>query len=225
MSLPTGTLSKLALGLMGQVKPRPPAPPVGVAPILPAPDLQGGLSLMQALNARQSQRSFSEAPLSAQQLANLLWAANGINRIAEEGHTAPSAMHAQEVDVYVALPNGLFLYEPPGHRLSAVVQQDVRRVTGYQDFVDHAALDLIFVADHRRMSLIPAAQRQGYAYASAGAMSQNVYLYCASAGLATVVRAWFDRTALGQAMSLSTDQDVLLAQTVGGLKAETPRAH
>jgi SagB-type dehydrogenase family enzyme len=219
MSLHTGTLTKLALGLMGQVKPAAPEPPAGLAPRLPAPSLQGGLPLMQALSKRQSQRSFSQAALDAQQLSDLLWAANGINRIADQGHTAPSAMNAQELDLYVALPNGLFLYEPVNHRLRVTVQQDVRRVTGYQDFVDHAALDLILVADYRRMSLVPAAQRQAYAYVAAGAICQNVYLYCASAGLATVVRAWFDRTALSQAMQLGTDQEVLMTQTVGCPKA------
>jgi SagB-type dehydrogenase family enzyme len=148
-----------------------------------------------------------------------LWAANGINRVADQGHTAPSAMNAQELDLYVALPNGLFMYEPVNHRLRATVHQDVRRVTGYQDFVDHAALDLILVADYRRMSLVPAAQRQAYAYVAAGAICQNVYLFCASVGLATVVRAWFDRSALSQAMQLGTDQEVLLTQTVGRPKA------
>jgi nitroreductase len=71
------------------------------------------------------------------------------------------------------------------------------------------------VADHARMKLVPAAQREAYAFAAAGAMAQNVYLYCASAGLATVVRAWFDRHALSQVMGLGTDQQLLLAQTVG----------
>ena len=94
----------------------------------------------------------------------------------------------------------------------------MRRVTGYQDFVDLAALDLIYVADHARMKLVPAAQREAYAFSAAGAMAQNVYLYCASAGLATVVRAWFDRHALSQAMGLGTDQQLLLAQTVGRAK-------
>jgi hypothetical protein len=219
MNLHTGTLTKLALGLIGQTKPAAPEPPAGLAPRLPEPGILGGLPLMQALSKRQSQRSFSEAALDAQQLSDLLWAANGINRIADQGHTAPSAMNAQELDLYVALPNGLFLYEPVGHRLRATVQQDVRRVTGYQDFVDHAALDLILVADYRRMSLVPAAQRQSYAYVAAGAICQNVYLYCASAGLAAVVRAWFDRPALSQAMDLGTDQEVLLTQTVGCQKS------
>jgi nitroreductase len=96
-----------------------------------------------------------------------------------------------------------------------VVASDVRGLTGYQDFVDDAALDLIYVADHGRMALVPAAQRTAYAHAAAGAMAQNVYLACASAGLATVVRAWFDREALARTLNLSNDEQLLLAQTVG----------
>ena len=117
--------------------------------------------------------------------------------------------------LYVALPEGLYRYEPESHTLLQVVASDVRRVTGYQDFVDTAPLDLVYVADHGQMKLVPAAQREAYAFAAAGAMAQNVYLYCASAGLATVIRAWFDRAALAQAMGLHNDQQLLLAQTVG----------
>jgi nitroreductase len=94
----------------------------------------------------------------------------------------------------------------------------VRRVTGNQDFVDTAPLDLVFVADHTRAKLVPAAQREAYAFATAGAMAQNVYLYCASEGLATVIRAWFDRGALSQAMGLQADHQLLLSQTVGAMR-------
>ena len=91
----------------------------------------------------------------------------------------------------------------------------IRRVTGYQDFVDEAPLDLVFVADHTRMGLVPAAQREAYAYAAAGAIAQNVYLYAASSGLGAVIRAWIDRDAIADALGLSHDQQVLLSQTVG----------
>jgi nitroreductase len=79
-------------------------------------------------------------------------------------------------------------------------------------------MDLVFVADHARMKRVPVAQREAFAHATAGAMAQNVYLYCASQGLATVIRAWFDRDALARAMGLLTDHQVLLAQTVGAIK-------
>ena len=209
------TLTKLALGLMGRVKPRPARGPSLGLMWLPTPRLSGGLPLMQALARRESRREFSTEPLDEELLSDLLWAACGINRAELGGRTAPSAMNAQEVLVHVALPSGLFVYDPKAHALERLADADVRPVTGYQDFVDEAALDLIYVADHARMSLVPAAQREAYAFAAAGAMAQNVYLFCASAGLATVVRGWFDARALGQAMVLAEDHQLLLTQTVG----------
>jgi len=215
------TLTKMALGLIGQLKPQPAAGDAASTLYLPAAHTNGGMPLMQALAQRQSLREFDPAPLPLQMLSDLLWAAAGINRPELGGCTAPSAMNAQAVDVYVALPEGLYRYAAPTQTLHLVSATDVRRVTGYQDFVDTAPLDLVFVADHARMKLVPAAQREAYAFASAGAMAQNVYLYCASSGLATVIRAWLDRHALAQAMGLSNDHQVLLSQTVGRPKTET----
>jgi len=212
------TLTKLALGLMGKLKPLPPLGDAVARQALPPPSLTGGMPLIAALASRQSRREFAPEPLPEQQLSDLLWAAAGINRHVDGGRTTPSAMNSQEVQLYVAMPQGLFLYEPLVHQLSLVVASDVRRVTGQQDFVDSAPLDLVFVADHSRMKLVPAAQREAYAFAAAGAMAQNVYLFCASESLATVIRAWFDRTALSQAMGLHADQQLLLSQTVGAIK-------
>lgn len=209
------TLTKMALGLIGQLKAQPAVGAAAGTTYLPAANTTGGVPLMQALAQRQSLREFDPAPLPLQMLSDLLWATAGINRPALGGRTAPSAMNAQEVDVYAALPTGLYRYVAPTQTLHLVSATDVRRVTGYQDFVDTAPLDLVFVADYAHMTLVPAAQREAYAYAAAGAMAQNVYLYCASAGLATVIRAWIDRGALAQAMGLNNDQQVLLSQTVG----------
>jgi nitroreductase len=209
------TLTKLALGLMGQLKARPVQGTAAQSLALAPPDEQGGMSLMQALRQRQSQREFSTRPLPMPLLGGLLWAAAGVNRPELGGRTAPSAMNSQEVDVFVALPSGLYLYDAAAHALRLEASSDVRAITGYQDFTDQAALDLVFVADHRRMTLVPAAQREAYAYSAAGAMAQNVYLYCAAQGLATVIRAWIDRHALSEAMALGVDRQVLLAQTVG----------
>lgn len=208
-------LTKLALGALGQLHGQPPSGEALGELALPPAQTTGGLPLMQALQQRQSQREFRPTALTAQQLSDLLWAAAGINRAEHGGRTAPSAMNAQEVDLYVALPQGLYRYEPQRHVLLLIKAEDVRRVTGYQDFVDNAPLDLVYVADHGRMKMVPAAARESYASAAAGAMAQNVYLHCASAGLATVVRAWFDRQALTQAMGLTPDQQILLTQTVG----------
>ncbi|HET7865825.1 MAG TPA: SagB/ThcOx family dehydrogenase [Burkholderiaceae bacterium] len=216
------TLTKLALGVLGKLTPLPPSGDPAELRALPAPALSGGMPLMAALAQRQSQREFAPDALPDQVLSELLWAAGGINRPGLGGRTAPSAMNSQEVQLYVALPQGLFLYEPVRHALQLAAAGDVRRVTGNQDFVDKAPLDLIFVADHTRMKLVPASQRQPYAFAAAGAMAQNVYLYCASAGLATVIRAWFDHQALSRAMGLQADHQLLLSQTVGRVPAAAP---
>lgn len=214
------TLTKLALGLLGKLQTQ--AATGETLALMPLPPAQtaGGLPLRDALRARHSAREFRPDALAPQQLSDLLWAACGINRPDSGGRTAPSAMNAQEVDLYVALPQGLYRYEPKAHALQLVLAEDVRRVTGYQDFVDSAPLDLIFVADHGRMKTIPAAMRESYASVAAGAMAQNIYLYCAANGLVSVARAWFDRQALTQAMGLTPDQQLLLTQTVGLPPAE-----
>ena len=212
------TLTKLALGVMGQLRPRPVKGTARATIKLPAPDKRGGLPLMQALAKRRSSREFTRKPLPPSVLSNLLWVAFGVNRRGG-GRTAPSAINAQEIDVYVALPGGAYLYDAKAHTLQRVAASDLRRVTGYQDFVDDAPLDLVYVADHARMRMIPVGQRESYASVAAGAIAQNVYLYAASAGLATVIRAWIDRSAIADALGLSHDQQVLLSQTVGYPKA------
>jgi SagB-type dehydrogenase family enzyme len=208
------TLTKFALGVMGQLRPRPVKGDARPAIKLPAPDRSGGLSLMQAIAKRRSSREFATKPLPLPVLSSLLWAAFGVNR-RSGGRTAPSALDAQEIDVYVALPQGAYFYDAKPHALRLVSASDLRRITGYQDFVDDAPLDLVYVADHARLRMVPVAQRESYASAAAGAIAQNVYLYAASAGLATVIRAWIDRAAIADALGLGHDQQVLLSQTVG----------
>lgn len=208
------TLGKLALGMMGQLRPKPTRGDAAASIALPAPDRQGGLPLMQALARRRSSRDFARDPLPLPLLSGLLWAADGSNRD-DGGRTAPSALNAQEIDVFVALPTGAYRYDANAHALDLVAAADLRRVTGYQDFVDEAPMDLVYVADHARMKLVPVAQREAYAYTAAGAIAQNVYLFAAGNGLATVIRAWIDREAIANALGLSHDQQVLLSQTVG----------
>jgi SagB-type dehydrogenase family enzyme len=208
------TLGKVVLGMMGRLRPRPATGDAASTIALPPVDPHGGMPLMDALAARRSSREFAPQPLPLPVLSGLLWAAYGVNR--PDGHrTAPSAINAQEIDVYAALPTGAYLYDPARHALDLVSATDVRRVTGYQDFVDDAPLDLVYVADHTRMRMVPAGQRESYASAAAGAITQNVYLYAAANGLATVIRAWIDRDAIAEALGLTHDQQVLLSQTVG----------
>jgi nitroreductase len=211
-------LTKLALGAMGQLRPRPAKGDATPKIALPAPDKAGGIPLMEAFAKRHSAREFSTKELPLPLLSSLLWAADGVNREGG-GRTAPSAMNAQEIDVYVALPSGAYLYDAAGNALQLVAGQDLRRVTGYQDFVDEAALDLVFIADHSRMKLVPVSQRESYASTAAGAMAQNVYLFAAGNGLSTVIRAWINRDAIAAALGLGHDQQVLLSQTVGFPKA------
>ncbi len=131
------TLTKLALGAMGRLRPRPALGDAAPGIALPAPVTTGGLPLMDAITRRRSMREFARTELPLPMLSNLLWAANGVNR-PDGGRTAPSAMHVNEIDIYVALPAGAYLYDAKEHALKLVAGSDVRRVTGYQDFVDEA---------------------------------------------------------------------------------------
>ena len=208
------TLTKLALGMMGRLRPKPVQGDAAKTIPLPAPEKEGGMPLMEAISKRRSDREFASTELPLPTLSNLLWAAYGVNR-PEGGRTAPSALNAQEVDLYVALPSGAYFYDASTHALQLVVSSDLRQITGYQDFVDEAPLDIIFVADYNRTKLVPIALRESYAAVAAGAISQNLYLFAASNGLATVIRAWIDREAMANALGLSHDQQVLLSQTLG----------
>ncbi len=208
------TLTKLALGAMGRMRPKPALGLAEQVIKLGTPETRGGMPLMEALSKRKSAREFAPAALEMPMLSSLLWAACGVNR-PEGGRTAPTALNAQEIDIYIALPSGAYLYDAAAHAMRLIAASDLRRVTGYQDFVDEAPLDIIFVADHRRMKLVPVTQRPVYAAVAAGAISQNIYLYAASNGLATVLRAWIDRGAIADALGLDHDQQVLLSQTVG----------
>ena len=182
---------------------------------LPAPQMDGGKPLMQALKERASARAFSPEKLPLQTLSNMLWAAFGVNRPASGGRTAPSANNSQDMDVYVATADGLFLYDAKAHALKQILADDIRALAGRQAFVKDAPVNLIYVSDLSKMTRAAPEDKEFYAAAHTGFISQNVYLYCASEGLATVVRAMIDRPALAKAMGLRPDQKITLAQTVG----------
>jgi SagB-type dehydrogenase family enzyme len=182
---------------------------------LPEPRTKGGRPLMEILKDRRSIRSFSNKELSLQELSNLLWAAFGVNRPEEGKRTAPSAMNKQEIDIYVAKKDGLYLYEANKNVLIKILDEDIRAATGGQDFVKDAPVNLIYVADYSRMGDISKESKDLYSAANTGFISQNVYLYCASEGLGTVVRGWADRDNLSKVMKLTENQKIILAQTVG----------
>lgn len=207
------TLTKLGAHLFGQLKPDR-VKQRSMATLELPPPRRSQSPFLTLLAARQSRREFSPRALPTELLSDLLWAAFGINR-SDGGRTAPSAMNAQEIDVYVALPEGVYLYHPKTHDLHCVAEVDARRVTGYQDFVDDAPLDLIYVADQAHTRALPGGQADVFAAACAGAVAQNVYLFCAEQGLNTVVRGWFDHSVLSDTLRLGPDERVLLTQTVG----------
>ena len=208
------------------------------APAAPAPELQpialvkpqtdGGKSVLAALKERRTIRSISNKALPPQVLSNLLWAAWGINRdtgpFGQMGRTAASASNSQEIDLYVALPEGMYLYDAAAHRLVPVVGGDQRgRIgRGQRGAMATAPVNLIFVADIARYSRARLQEpglkdpeiQKSYSNIAAGMIAANVLLYAASDGLA----AWFhncNKPALAEALKLRPDQRVLYAQTVG----------
>ena len=170
---------------------------------------------MQVLKDRASSRNFSSDRLPAQVLSNMLWAAYGVNRPESGGRTAPSANNSQDMDIYVAMADGVFLYDAKANALKPLVADDIRALTGRQPFPKDAPVNLIYVSDQSRMTRAAPGDRDFYAAAHTGFISQNVYLFCASEGLATVVRALVDRPALAKALGLRPDQKITLVQTVG----------
>jgi len=193
-----------------------------LAPIkLPAPDKKGGKPLMQCLSERKTNRSISPKKLPVEVLSNLLWAACGINRVDNGKRTAPSASNRQEVDIYVAMEEGLYIYNAKAHVLEPMLKSDLRKKTTMllqpsRSSVEGAPLQLIYVADFSKMSFYTNdEEKKFYSAADTGFIAQNVYLYCSSEGLATVVRGMIHRDSLGPEMKLRDRQKIMLVQAVG----------
>lgn len=182
---------------------------------LPAPRLDSGRLLMQTLQERKTTRDFLDKPLSVEQLSGLLWAAFGVNRPAEGKRTAPSAWDQQEIDIYVFTSAGVYLYDAKQHLLRRVLAGDRRASTADTDFARQAPVSLVYVADFTKMAKAEPDKRLFYAAADTGFIGQNVYLYCASEGLGTVIHDGTDKPALGAALTLRPDQRIILAQAVG----------
>ncbi|NLZ96127.1 MAG: SagB/ThcOx family dehydrogenase, partial [Bacteroidales bacterium] len=174
---------------------------------LSAPDKTNGKPLMQALSERKSSRNFVDKELSVDVLSNLLWAANGFNR--EDNRTAPTANDKQEVELYVALKSGVYLYDAKNSILKLIKNGDHRKLTGNQDFVPNASANIILVADMNKAS------SREYAYTGCGYVAQNIYLFAASEGLGSVSRGWYDKDVLTELLDLPSHKEVLLTQSVG----------
>lgn len=180
--------------------------------------MEGGATLLNALAARQTSREYAPRALPLETVSALLWSAYGINRPATGGRTAPSAHNWQAIDVYVVLETGVYLYEPKPHRLAPVAPGDHRLIAGTQDFVNAAPLNVILVADMRRTKKSAEdsdADVLSWVSIEAGAISQNIALYCAANGLNSVVRAGVQRPAFTKLANLPPGARIILGQTVG----------
>jgi nitroreductase len=213
-----GSASDFSLDLAG---------PQGLQPIvLPTPEKDGGKSVLASLRERKTTRTISSKELPMQIISNLLWAAFGVNRDAvsfgKKGRTAPSASNSQEIDLYIALANGVYIYDAVNHCLLPVVEGDFRKRSGRQGS-GTAPLNIFYIADLSRYDLGPSQPdrsigdpevQKSYYYTDTGFIAQNVYLYAASFGLA----AWFhncDKENTIKEFKLKPAQKVLFAQTVG----------
>jgi len=189
---------------------------------LPEPCKDGGMPLMEALAKRSSSRSFDATQtLNKQDLSNLLWCANGFNRKLEK-RTAPSALNMQEIDVYVFLDSGIYLWNPRVNVLNMIKKGDYREKTGKQDYVQEAAVNLVYVSDYSKMDKLPDDNvKLIMTTANCGHISQNVYLYAASKNLGAVVRGAFDGKVISELLNLTGSQHVVLCQSVGPKSEET----
>jgi len=174
---------------------------------LPTPVKTGGMPLMEALNKRCSTREFSATDIDKQTLSNLLWAAWGFNR--ENKRTAPSSRNLQELELYIVKKSGVYIYDARKNILRQISNLDIRPSTGKQSFVSTAPVNIVFVADTTQGTPVE------HSYANCGYISQNIYLFCASEGLTTVVRAYFDKAELKRALYLKDSQKPILTQTIG----------
>ena len=181
---------------------------------LAAPRMYGNQSLTAALQMRHSTREYSHRPLPPQVLSDLLWAGFGVNRPSGD-RTAPYWRHVMVLDIYLAMADGVWLYEPTAHKLLPHLKQDIRKQTGVQDFVATAPLELIYVAHGERMTDVSPEERRLYASVDSAFIGENIYLFCATENLGTVFRGSVDHAQLAQLLLLPDGQFVTFAQTVG----------
>ncbi len=201
--------------------PPPPDPTLVVCiptPGVTTPGTVDSVSVMEALRKRQSAAGFQTQPVPKETLLQLLWAAWGINRLASGKRTAPSAMNAQEIDLYILLADGAFVYEPKANQMSLVVAQDLRSQAVSSGSLRDAPVQLVFVADYAKLRTGSESQRQMWSAAHTGFIGQNIYLYCAAAGLGARFYAGINAAVLKTPLKLRDDQAILFGQAVGYAK-------
>ena len=183
---------------------------------LPSPSISRSYLLETALKERKSSRDFADRELTLQELSDILWCANGINRPDSGGRTSPSAMNKQDIEIYVFLKNGAYCYDYRGNTLQPVAAGDFRAKLGMQPYVATAPLNLIYVSDLSKFSFTGDREMKMItAGIDAGHCSQNVYLYCAAAHIGVVVRTSVDKKAVGEILKLKGEATVIMGQTIG----------
>ncbi|NLD98737.1 MAG: SagB/ThcOx family dehydrogenase [Fibrobacter sp.] len=182
---------------------------------LPHPNLKKETPLMQALAQRESVRSYTDEMIDDQELSDLLWAANGINRPNNGGRTAPSAINAKDIDLYILKKDGIYKYEPASHSLEPIQQGDFRTQIGGQSYIAKAPVNIILVSDLARFRHGNNTQKTVWANIDAGIVSQNISLFCAAFGLCTVPRTMVDIDKLRPLLKLKNTQVIILNHPVG----------
>jgi nitroreductase len=196
----------------------PPAPDLPQVKPNVAPAITNQLTVMEALRNRKSTTAFQAQPLPKDRLQELLWAAWGINRPDSGKRTAPTAVNAQEIDIYVLLADGAYIYDARENKTVLVLAEDLRSKAAPQGSLKEAPVHLIFVADYTKFRNIPQQQKELYSAAHTGFIGQNVYLYCASQGLGARFYAGVDRGAVKASLKLREDQGIVFGQAVGYAK-------
>lgn len=184
---------------------------------LPPATKSGGMPLMDALANRKTSRDFAARELPAETLSSLLWAADGVNR-PDGRRTAPTGLNVQDIDVYVMLASGVYLYDAKAHALRLVNAGDHRTTSGRQTYPHSAPVNLFYVQDLTRAMKADAVRTAKHGGLHAGAVMQNVYLFCAKEGLSCVARDYLDRDALAKSLLLKPTQRIVIGQTVGYAK-------
>jgi len=172
-------------------------------------------TLSETLRKRKSTNAFQSQSLPKEKLLDLLWAAWGINRADSGKRTAPSAMNAQEIDIYVLTSEGAFVYDAKGNQLASVLAQDLRSKATTMGSMRDAPVHLVFVADYAKFRTVPQSQKELYSACHTGFIGQNVYLYCAAEGLGAHFHTSIDRAGLKTSLNLRDDQAIVFAQVVG----------
>ena len=214
-------VSICSLGVCAQgvnIKLITPSEKEGIIKLLP-PNKQGGMPLMQALNERQTIRNYTDETLTVQQISDVLWSAVGVNRPQSDNRrTSPTARNFQEIEVYAFIESGVYFYDAIKHELVLVKAGDHRKDAVKQEFAQKAPLVLVFVANYDKLgSGMDEESKAFYGATDVGFASQNVYLYCTSEGLGTVVLGMIDREKIAELISLKNGK-ALLGQVVGRIK-------